>query len=39
LEASQIAWVVPHDLASYPMGKLDRQIANKIKLELDRNSH
>jgi len=39
LEASQIAWVVPRDLASYPMGKLDRQIANKIKLELDRNSH
>jgi A/G-specific adenine glycosylase len=35
LEASQIAWVVPVELESYPMGKLDRQIANKIKGEMD----
>jgi A/G-specific adenine glycosylase len=38
LEASQIAWVVSNDLANYPMGKLDRQIANKIKDQIDRDS-
>ena len=30
LEASEIAWAVPEELAGYPMGKIDRQIARRI---------
>jgi A/G-specific adenine glycosylase len=30
LEAEEIAWVTPHDLANYPMGKVDRLIARKL---------
>jgi A/G-specific adenine glycosylase len=28
LEASELNWVLPADLAKYPMGKIDRQIAS-----------
>jgi A/G-specific adenine glycosylase len=30
IEAAELAWVEPVDLAHYPMGKVDRQIASKI---------
>jgi len=30
LEASEICWVKPVDLAAYPMGKIDRQIASRL---------
>lgn len=30
IEHSALRWTVPEDLASYPMGKLDRQIANAL---------
>jgi len=30
LQASDIRWVLPAQLAEYPMGKIDRQIAHKI---------
>jgi A/G-specific adenine glycosylase len=30
LEASQITWAAPEELADYPMGKIDRQIAKRI---------
>jgi A/G-specific adenine glycosylase len=30
IEHSALRWIVPEDLASYPMGKLDRQIANAL---------
>jgi A/G-specific adenine glycosylase len=30
LEASELRWVQPEDLADYPMGKIDRQIASRI---------
>jgi A/G-specific adenine glycosylase len=30
LEASQLRWVAPPELASFPMGKIDRQIANRL---------
>ncbi|MCL4559755.1 MAG: A/G-specific adenine glycosylase [Chloroflexi bacterium] len=30
LNASALAWVLPSDLAAYPMGKIDRQIARKL---------
>ena len=30
VEASQLAWVLPANLPDYPMGKVDRQIANKL---------
>ncbi|MEW6716610.1 MAG: A/G-specific adenine glycosylase [Chloroflexota bacterium] len=30
LEHADLKWVTPMDLSSYPMGKLDRQIANAI---------
>lgn len=33
LEASAIRWVKPEELAGFPMGKIDRQIANRIMLE------
>jgi A/G-specific adenine glycosylase len=31
IEAAEIAWVHPASLTDYPMGKVDRQIASKIK--------
>ena len=31
VEASALAWAAPADLAAYPMGKIDRQIANRIQ--------
>lgn len=31
VEASQIRWVEPGELANYPMGKIDRQIASRLK--------
>lgn len=30
VEASQIGWVRPGELAGYPMGKIDRQIASRL---------
>lgn len=30
LEAQQIAWVAPSDLGQYPMGKVDRQISERL---------
>jgi len=30
LEASELRWVLPSELADFPMGKIDRQISNKI---------
>jgi A/G-specific adenine glycosylase len=30
IEAAELAWVRPVDLAHYPMGKVDRQIARKL---------
>jgi A/G-specific adenine glycosylase len=30
LHASEIRWVIPDQLADFPMGKIDRQIARKI---------
>jgi A/G-specific adenine glycosylase len=30
LEASELRWVVPAELGDFPMGKIDRQISNKI---------
>jgi A/G-specific adenine glycosylase len=30
LEADELAWVQPAELADYPMGKVDRQIARKL---------
>ena len=30
LEASEITWAAPADLPTYPMGKIDRQIARRI---------
>ncbi len=30
VEASQLVWVTPQQLADYPMGKVDRQIAEKL---------
>ena len=30
LQADALRWVSPHELPSYPMGKIDRQIANLI---------
>ncbi len=30
IEAAELAWVDPVDLADYPMGKVDRQIARKL---------
>jgi A/G-specific adenine glycosylase len=30
LEASELRWVMPADLGSYPMGKIDRQIASRL---------
>ncbi len=33
LHASEIRWVAMHELASYPMGKIDRQIARRIEKE------
>lgn len=30
LEAQQIAWVSPRDLPEYPMGKVDRQISERL---------
>ena len=32
IEAADIAWVPPASLTDYPMGKVDRQIASKIKV-------
>ncbi len=32
LEASEIRWVTPAELASFPMGKLDRMISNELNL-------
>ena len=31
IEAAEIAWIDPASLNNYPMGKVDRQIASKIK--------
>lgn len=31
LEASEIRWTVPDELQNFPMGKIDRQIARRIK--------
>lgn len=33
VEASAIRWVKPDELIGFPMGKIDRQIANRIMLE------
>jgi A/G-specific adenine glycosylase len=33
VEASQIVWVTPGQLTDYPMGKVDRQIAEKLQAE------
>ena len=33
IEASQLRWVQPGALASFPMGKIDRQIANRLEHE------
>ena len=33
IEASQLRWVQPEALASFPMGKIDRQIANRLEQE------
>jgi A/G-specific adenine glycosylase len=33
LEAAELAWVAPAELAHYPMGKVDRQIARKLASE------
>jgi A/G-specific adenine glycosylase len=30
LEASEIRWVLPGDLSTFPMGKIDRQIAERL---------
>jgi A/G-specific adenine glycosylase len=30
IEAAELAWARPVDLAGYPMGKVDRQIARKL---------
>jgi A/G-specific adenine glycosylase len=30
LEASELRWVLPSELGDFPMGKIDRQISNKI---------
>ena len=30
LEAAELAWVTPADLGTYPMGKVDRQIAQRL---------
>ncbi|MGA2489273.1 MAG: A/G-specific adenine glycosylase [Anaerolineales bacterium] len=30
IEAAELAWIRPDDLAHYPMGKVDRQIARKL---------
>lgn len=32
LEAPEIRWVRPEELAGFPMGKIDRQIANRLML-------
>jgi A/G-specific adenine glycosylase len=31
IEAAELAWVSPVDLDKYPMGKVDRQIANRLQ--------
>ena len=31
LEAAELAWVSPADLGNYPMGKVDRQIAERLQ--------
>ena len=33
IEASQLRWVTPEALAGFPMGKIDRQIANRLERE------
>ncbi len=33
IEASQLRWVSPEALAGFPMGKIDRQIANRLERE------
>jgi A/G-specific adenine glycosylase len=34
LQASDLRWVAPAELGSYPMGKVDRQIANQLSITL-----
>jgi A/G-specific adenine glycosylase len=34
LEADQLVWVEPEELDDFPMGKVDRQIANRLKKEV-----
>ncbi len=34
LEASELRWVTRNELADYPMGKIDRLIANRLRKEL-----
>jgi A/G-specific adenine glycosylase len=31
LEASELRWVYPHELAQFPMGKIDRQISRRLE--------
>ncbi len=33
LDASQLCWVIPQDLPNFPMGKIDRLIANRLLQE------
>jgi len=30
IQASAVTWVSPFELADYPMGKIDRQIASRL---------
>jgi A/G-specific adenine glycosylase len=34
LQASDVRWVAPAELGRYPMGKVDRQIANRLAGQL-----
>ena len=35
LQVQEVRWVNPEELANYPMGKIDRQIAEEISKQMD----
>jgi hypothetical protein len=37
IEASQLAWVPVEQLSDYPMGKIDRQIAEQLRKNADKS--
>ena len=37
LDHTRLAWVQPTELEEYPMGKIDRAIANELRLQVEMN--